>query len=173
MPTTMAETFRHNLWANLAMIDWCANLPEEHLDASSPGTYGRIRDTLVHLVSAEERYVIRLTGAQHTQSFREGDPFPGFDVLRAHAKASGEALVEIAERTEPTLVLRGVRNGEPYVMKATVILTQAINHATEHRAHINTILTQHGMKPADLDGWAYADAHGQIFTGEEAKTATL
>ena len=32
---------------------------------------------------------------------------------------------------------------------------QAINHATEHRAHVATILSQHGVAPPELDGWTY------------------
>ena len=55
-------------------------------------------------------------------------------------------------------MLRGVRHGEPYAIEATTVLTQAINHATEHRAHVMTALTQAGVQPPDLDGWAYGEA---------------
>jgi uncharacterized damage-inducible protein DinB len=34
-------------------------------------------------------------------------------------------------------------------------MLQAINHATEHRTHIATILTQQGVEPPVLDGWHY------------------
>jgi uncharacterized damage-inducible protein DinB len=39
----------------------------------------------------------------------------------------------------------------------TVLLTQAVNHATEHRAQIMAILTQLGIEPPELDGWSYFD----------------
>jgi uncharacterized damage-inducible protein DinB len=32
-----------------------------------------------------------------------------------------------------------------------------INHATEHRAQIMVMLTQLGIQPPELDGWAYFD----------------
>ena len=38
---------------------------------------------------------------------------------------------------------------------ASVILVQAINHATEHRAHATTILSQLGIVPPPIDGWHY------------------
>jgi uncharacterized damage-inducible protein DinB len=38
-----------------------------------------------------------------------------------------------------------------------IILNQAINHATEHRAQIMTTLTQLGIQPPDLDSWTYFD----------------
>ncbi len=64
-------------------------------------------------------------------------------------------------------MLRGAQqDGKRYEMAATVVLIQAINHATEHRSQINTIRTHLGLEPLDLDGWAYADAHGQISIGE-------
>ncbi|MCB0009269.1 MAG: hypothetical protein KDE04_22550 [Anaerolineales bacterium] len=34
-------------------------------------------------------------------------------------------------------------------------LLQAINHATEHRAHVMTALTQLGLTPPDLSAWRY------------------
>jgi hypothetical protein len=37
----------------------------------------------------------------------------------------------------------------------TIILTQVINHATEHREQVKTILTQSGIEPPDLQSWAY------------------
>ena len=38
---------------------------------------------------------------------------------------------------------------------ASIILIQAINHATEHRAHVMTIITQLGLEPPDVSGWEY------------------
>lgn len=38
-----------------------------------------------------------------------------------------------------------------------VILTQVINHATEHRAEVITILIQLGIQPPALDSWTYFD----------------
>jgi uncharacterized damage-inducible protein DinB len=39
----------------------------------------------------------------------------------------------------------------------TIILTQVINHATEHRAQVMVLLTQLGIEPPDLQGWTYFD----------------
>lgn len=157
MSAALAELFQHNLWANLRLIDACAELSDEQLDAGAPGTYGRARDTLVHLVATEERYVTLLTGKQPEQPLRESAGFPGFDVLRERAQRSGEALIQIAQKFRPTRLLRGTYRGEPYTMRAVVPIVQAINHATEHRAHIVTTLSQQGIEPPVLDGWTYDD----------------
>lgn len=158
MDTTLVELFRHNQWANLRLLDACAGLDDEQLDASAVGTYGRVRDTLVHLLAAEERYVAHLTGQAPERPLRESEGFPGIEELRSRAQRSGEALIQIAMNDPYTEVLQGTYRGEPYSLRAVVPLVQAINHAHEHRAHVMTILTQQGVEPPDLSGWAFGEA---------------
>lgn len=155
MASILVELFRHNLWANLELLDFCRTLGEDHLDASAPGTYGRVRDTLVHLVAAEERYVGLLTGERPERPLRESEGFPSLDDLRARAEWTGTRLIAAAGRARPTRVLRGTWGGRPYRLSVAVPLLQAINHATEHRAHVATVLSQHGVQPPELDGWAF------------------
>jgi uncharacterized damage-inducible protein DinB len=50
----LLEMFRYKTWATLRLIESCQGLADEHLDATTPGTYGTIRETLHHLVDAEE-----------------------------------------------------------------------------------------------------------------------
>jgi uncharacterized damage-inducible protein DinB len=158
----LAELYKHNLWANLLSLEACARLNDEQLDTTALGTYGSIRETFLHLARAEERYVARLANQPRPPS-KERTPFPGFDELRAALTKSGEALIEIANTAQPTDIARGINpNGEPYEIASSVLLTQAINHATEHRAHINVILTHLGVQSPELDAWAYGDAHGLI-----------
>ena len=49
-------------------------------------------------------------------------------------------------------------------MPAMVLLIQAINHATEHRTHIKTILSQQGIQPPEVDSWTYVSSgqYGEI-----------
>ena len=50
MVSLLVMFYEHNTWANLRLLDFCAGLSDEQLDASAPGTFGRVRDTLVHIV---------------------------------------------------------------------------------------------------------------------------
>jgi len=43
----------------------------------------------------------------------------------------------------------------PRNVPKTILLTQVINHATEHREQIKAILTELGIEPPDLQGWSY------------------
>jgi uncharacterized damage-inducible protein DinB len=151
------EIFKHNLWANLQLLDFCAALEEEHLAAKVEGTYGAVRETLVHLVASEARYVGEFT-RKAPDTRPEDDPFAGFEAMRQSAAASGSTLIDIAERAQPTDVLRGTYRGAPYEMPASMLLIQAINHATEHRAHIATILSRQGLQTPRLDAIGYMEA---------------
>ena len=46
---TLTTLFSHNLWANLRLLERCADLTSEQLDATISGTFGTIRDTLGHI----------------------------------------------------------------------------------------------------------------------------
>lgn len=154
MNVGLVDFYKHNLWANLLLLDACADLTDEQLEASAPGTYGSIRDTLMHLYHAEESYLARLTGQFPEHPLGPG-AFPGIETLREHARRSGEGLIASASTMDPAHILRGTYRGEPYELPAIVPLMQAILHATDHRSHIATVLSQVGVQPPDLSVWAY------------------
>jgi uncharacterized damage-inducible protein DinB len=150
----LVDFYRHHLWANLGLLEACAQLNDEQLHASAPGTYGTIRDTLVHLLRAEDSYLARLTGRQPEDLLRVGE-FPGVEALRVHARRSGEGLIAVAETVDETQVVRGTYHGEPYELPVMVPLMQAIQHAADHRSQIASVLSQLGIEPPDLSVWAY------------------
>lgn len=161
MAPIIADLFKHNLWANLRLVDACATLSEDHLAASAPGTYGVVRYTLVHLLASEGRYVAEFTERTEAGALSEDAPFPGFAAVRKQAVASGEMLISLAERTRPSRLLRGTYRGQPYVMRGALLMAQAINHATEHRAHIVSVLSQRDVDTPRLDAIAYFQEGGR------------
>jgi uncharacterized damage-inducible protein DinB len=158
MDSILVELFKHNTWANLRLIDACAGLSEEHLDAAAPGTFGRIRDTFTHLVAAQERYLSLLTGEHPANPLRKSGGFPGFVDLRERALRTSEELAVVAARAEPGRMVLVDWQGQQEPVNTSTLLIQAINHATEHRAHIATIMGSRGIEPPEVDGWAYGEA---------------
>ncbi len=155
MPTPLAEMFQHNLWANLRLLDVCASLTDDQLSLTLPGTYGTIRDTLLHIARGEEAYVFRLIGQRPEPSLRDITEFPGFALLRERLQASGDQLIAIAGQFDPGQNIPIPFDEVIHSVPATVLLIQAINHATDHRSQIATMLTQQGVTPPDMDGWTY------------------
>lgn len=168
MSTPLEDLFRHNLWANLQILDICATLTDEQLDAVVTGTFGSIRDTLNHMISSEAAYAARLMGQRPTL---DASSLSGFDDLKAAAKQSGEALRTIAAGNPATEVLKyRSMGGDPVETTNAVLLVQSINHATEHRDQINSVLTHLNVETKELDGWAYGMESGQ-FKIEEKQAA--
>jgi uncharacterized damage-inducible protein DinB len=156
MTTTLGELFRHNCWANERILEACRGLTDQQRAATVPGTYGELGSTLTHLVRAESWYLSVLTGWQAPVRWEIPGPFPGIDALLERARLTGQQLMEIADSVDPE---RAVDTGGDSV-PAAVVMVQAINHATEHRAHVATILTQLGIEPPEVDGWALVNHAG-------------
>ncbi len=153
MMSILVKMFEHNRWANLRAVEVCAGLPDMHLDVAVVGTAGSVRATLMHIAGAEQRYVMRLSGRQPTHGERDG--WPGAENLAQTLQESGQLLIELSARADPDDVLEGEDQGRRARLPVAIVYVQAINHATEHRSQIATILSQQGIEPPDFSGWAW------------------
>ena len=72
-------------------------------------------------------------------------------------RKTGAGLIEWAGKVQANDTVRIDWDGTPRDVPKTIILTQVINHATEHREQVKTIMTQLGIEPPDLQSWAYFD----------------
>lgn len=156
MSTGLPGFFKYNLWANILLLDACEQLTDAQLDATVIGTFGSIRETLMHLFGAEEGYAGALTGNIPTPRLKDLTAFVGFDELRQRAERSGRELVAFAEQGDPGKVL--YLDGGTYEATTTIVLIEAIDHAIDHRSQISTLLSQQGIEPPDLDAWSYNDS---------------
>lgn len=163
--TALVTLFRHNLWANLRLLDACAALDAAQLDEAVTGTYGAIYDTLNHLVRAEQGYLIQLTGQYPELRLRRTDR-PSLDTLRAQARLSGVGLMAVAGTIAPSAMATWEDENGRWAIAAGVVLTQAINHATEHRAQIATTLAQIGVTPPEMDGWVFGYPYATLTPNE-------
>jgi uncharacterized damage-inducible protein DinB len=155
-PDTLTTLYRHHLWANLLLFERCAGLTDEQLDATLLGTYGTIRDTLEHIVLAEQSYFSRISTGQRLNRPDDAPPLT-MDEMRASMHATGEGLIEWASRVQAGDTVQIDWDGTPRGVPKTILLTQVINHGTEHRAQIMAIMTQLGIEPPELDAWQYFD----------------
>lgn len=155
---TLTTLFSHNLWANLCLFEACAGLTDEQLDATLIGTFGTIRETLQHIVTAEQSYFARISTNQPRRRV-EGAPPLTMDQMIESLRTTGGGLIEWAPKVQTDEVVAINWDGAVKQISKAVILTQAINHATEHRAQIMAILTQLGIEPPELDGWSYFITH--------------
>ncbi len=151
----LAKIFEHNNWANNKIIQACFALGDEQLDAPpQSATEGSIRSTLSHLVSAQFGYLRILTLPLDQRQDRVTVQFAD---LQESLKDSGERLLDLA-RDESKLPMTHIQTRDGYNVEPWVIMVQIINHATEHREQIKSMLTALGVTPPNIDGWDYGEA---------------
>jgi uncharacterized damage-inducible protein DinB len=153
---TLQTLFSHNLWANLRLLEHCAQLTNEQLDTSMSGGYGSIRDTLQHIVMAEQSYFSRISTGQRYHHPADAPPLTIAGIMDM-ARTTGTGMIEWAVKVQADDTVQIDWDGTPRDVPKTIILTQVINHATEHRAQIMAIMTQLGIEPLSLDSWTYFD----------------
>ena len=151
---TLTTLFKHHLWANLRLFERCAQLNSEQLDASIPGSYGTVYVTMQHIVHAEQSYFSRVSTGQPLIR-PENEPPMTMDEMLDSLRRTGEGLIEWAPKIQADDTALYDWRGTPRHVPKTIILTQVINHANEHREQIKSILTQLGVEAPDLQSWVY------------------
>ncbi len=157
---------RHNTWANLELLAFCARLTAEQLAWTSPGTYGTLHSTLHHIVGAEHGYLFGLTGLRPPIETERGgramtpDWQAPIAELSERARSNGERMA--AALASDLDAARMIKRPSGAIAAAAVIATQYLHHGSDHRAHVGTILGANGMAGPNLDVWAYGRTSGEV-----------
>jgi uncharacterized damage-inducible protein DinB len=149
----LVKLFEHNNWANSQIIQACSALSDAQLDAEPTSTTkGSIRRTLVHLVNSQHGYLSLLTLPVEDRRAIS----PAFAELQQAASISGAGLLALARESnnDPRTQLQTT---DGYLVEPWVVMVQIINHATEHREQISSMLSALGVTSPNLDGWAYGE----------------
>ncbi len=150
----LEELFEHNNWANIQIIQACSDLSDEQLDAEPQSvTKGTIRRTLVHLVSSQQSYLRTLTLPLEE---RLDAITVDFAELQESTSKSGEGLLALV-KDESKFPKTRLQTRDEYFVEPWVVMLQVINHATEHREQIKSMLSALGATSPNIDGWDYGE----------------
>lgn len=160
----LEKLFEHNNWANLQIIEACSALSDEQLDAEpQSATKGTIRRTLLHLVNSQRGYLALLTLPVEARL----QAVPPITDLQESARLSGEGLLALARDASGLFHQTQLQTTDGYYVEPWVVLLQVINHATEHREQIKSMLTFLGVTPPSIDGWDYGETTGAYSDKQE------
>jgi uncharacterized damage-inducible protein DinB len=149
----LVKLFEHNNWANSQIIQACSALSDAQLDAEpQTATIGSIRQTLMHLVTSQHGYLSLLTLPVEARRAIS----PAFAELQQAASISGAGLLALA-RESSNYPKTQLQTTDGYFVEPWVVIVQIINHATEHREQISSMLSALGVTPPTLDGWSYGE----------------
>jgi uncharacterized damage-inducible protein DinB len=159
----LLELYRHKSWATLRLVEGCQSLSDEQLDLTTPGTYGTIRETLHHLVVADEGYLAAVTG----ERVAEPEGILPLEELAARFRKAAPRWEALAQDAD--VASREVALGDGWRTIAAIPMAQAVHHADDHRAHVLSVIGAHGIEipgldiGEDLDVWHHGVAVGLMY----------
>ena len=144
----------YNFWANEHILLAADKVSAAQFLAPARFSWGGLRGTLVHTLSAEWTWRSRWQGFSPTAPL-DPEEFPTVAALRTRWRAEQAATREfVAKLTEPALAqpvkyrrMSGGASAEPLWQ----LMIHLVNHGTQHRTEAATLLTEFGHSPGDLD----------------------
>jgi len=152
--------YQYSAWANRRILDTAAGLALGQLTEGAGASYGSVRDTLVHTMSAQWIWLQRWKGVSPRAGLRAAD-FPDLDAIRTHWAALERETRDFVEGLGEAQLARVISytntRGEEWAYPLWQMLIHQVNHATQHRSEAAMLLTQMGHSPGDLDLLVYMD----------------
>jgi uncharacterized damage-inducible protein DinB len=160
--TILRDLIEHHVWANDTLLAYCEGLSPEQLALTAPGTFGGVEETFAHVAANEEGYLKELGGVgvgpgMETTIF-DGDAPRTLATARTVLAKTADAWRQVVDEWPQNAVREFPWDGEVSPMAISVVVTQCINHGTEHRGHIRSALSSNGIEPPTVDAWAWDEA---------------
>lgn len=155
------------VWANQRTIEHLESLPVEALKAFATNPDWFVAEILHHIVDSGDHYAYRISGVAVLT--KPGEPciadvetLSDLTRIKDQAATVDAALLECLKLDDIQLEFENY-SGNLVKRWRSTILSQAIHHATEHRAQLAAALEARGFAPVDLDEldlWSYEIANG-------------
>lgn len=154
MIDAIRELYDYDRWANRRTLDAVSRLDAAAFTEDMGSSYPSVRDTLVHIMSAEWVWLMRWQGESPTGMPASWE-LSTFDALRTKWEEVERELAAFVAGLDDADLDRVVdyRNtrGTPYANSMAQMLRHVVNHSTYHRAQVTTLLRQLGAEPVNTD----------------------
>ena len=104
-----------------------------------------------HLVTSQRGYLALLTLPVEARPRRPLE----YAELQEAARLSGEGLLQLIRNESGKFPDSRLQTRDGYYVEPWVAMVQIINHATEHREQIKSMMSSLGVTPPEIDGWDY------------------
>src|SRR5580765_8749766 len=152
----LQRRFEYGYWANAKLLAVVSQLTPEQFTQHVAGSYGSVRNTLVHTLSAEWGWLDRCGGPPPARGAAlKGDDFPTLESIRsAWTRVESNVRAFLAGLDDRDLA-RAIEFSLPQTGKRTALLgdllEHAANHGVHHRGQIALLLRVLGHAPGNVD----------------------
>ena len=152
--------FEYNHWANRRVWECVATLTEDQFRRHSDYSIGSIHEQVVHTMEVEWLFLQRVQGISPT-TIAEGDQYPTREAIRQRWDSIiSDWQTVLADLTDDSLdnsITFTSFNGKTQrTMPLWELLSQMLNHSTDHRAQTLALIHQVGGKTQEQDFIFYA-----------------
>jgi uncharacterized damage-inducible protein DinB len=146
--------YDYGYWANRKLFDVIAQLTPEQFTQAVAGSYGSIRNTMVHVLSAEAGWLDRCGGPKRGPRLNPAD-FPTVEsVIQAWNRVEAQVREFLARLKDEDLARNAEypteRSGK-VSMAVGELMQHAANHAVHHRGQVALLLRLLGHAPGNFD----------------------
>ena len=140
----------YHYWARDRLLDAVEPLAADQFVRELGNSFSSIRDTLVHLVSAESVWCSRWMGQSPPTLLQSAD-FKTLGDVRDRWQKQGCLVSEFVAELGPDGIWRQFRYTDPDGVERSSAywhsIQHVVNHATFHRGQVTTMLRQVGARP--------------------------
>jgi len=158
----LRELFDYYYWANGQLLDVVAQLTPEQFTEPVGGSYGSVRNTLVHILSAEWGWLDRCGGAKRGRALVATD-YPTVTVLvdrwRQVESYVREFLSQLKDEDLDRIVEFSFGSGPKHAMPVGNLMHHAAIHGIHHRGQVSLLLRTLGYVPGNFDILMYYGRH--------------
>jgi len=162
------ELYDYSCWANQELFRVLSQLPPNQFTQTVGGSYGSIRNTLVHMMSAEWGWLSRCGGSERGAALAPND-YPTCDSVKNTWKKIEIYVRHFLSRLEDDDLNRIVEftlgSSQKRSMSIGDLLHHAIVHGVHHRGQVALMLRTLGYAPGNFDLLFY-DAEKRAMTGQ-------
>jgi uncharacterized damage-inducible protein DinB len=160
----ICEMYRYTNWANERILDRASLLSPEQFLTPDDTPMGSIRNTLVHMISWQRRWLSWWSGDSPTLDdarLLALDPadYPDVETVRAEWRALHEQtetfLAQLTDAKLDEICTGKSTDGRDWHIPLWKLMMQVANHGTQHRSEIAMKLTNFGHSPGGLDFYFY------------------
>jgi uncharacterized damage-inducible protein DinB len=147
--------FDYNYWARDRILERMVKLSPQQFTEPKPYSRGSLRNTLVHILSAEWIWRVRCQEHLSPSVMLVADDFQSLEALRLRWQQEEGRMRDYLLGLTPVALEQVVQyrrtDGEPQADVLWHLLLHVVNHGTEHRSILAAELTAYGHSPGDLD----------------------
>jgi uncharacterized damage-inducible protein DinB len=159
----LERTFDYNYWASRKLLEVVCHLTDDQFTQAIAGSYGSIRNTMVHILSAEWGWLDRCGGTPRGPALEPSDYPTAASLIDRLNLVEGyvrEFLASLQDEDLYRIVEFKLGSGLKYAMPCGALLQHAAIHGVHHRGQISLLLRSLGHVPGNFDYLFYfADQH--------------